>query len=171
MDFEEEYKQNRTQMKKIKKDDTIFFIVFICNIIIAVWLFIAFVLMGYKGNLLISLLAAAASIAGFLSVYKKNSSLSIVSGALLLAEIIVLFFSGGFNILGVVELAVFAWVAVRSFMNIKKYRWLEQQDGFPNFEPTLKEYDMNKVQWGIKDPYAQKMEERQKSSTSSMDEL
>ena len=47
MDFEEEYKQNRTAMKRIKKEDTVIFIVFAVNMIMAIWLFIAFFMVGF----------------------------------------------------------------------------------------------------------------------------
>ncbi|WP_028517052.1 hypothetical protein [Ruminococcus flavefaciens] len=171
MDFEEEYKQNRTQMKKIKKDDTKMFVIFMCNIAVAILCLIAFVLSGNMGALLVSSLAAAASVTGLISVYNKNIALSVVSGVLLIAEIISMFSVGSFTILGFVEFAAFVWVAVRSFKNIKQYQWLAQQDGFPQFEPKLKEYDMNRTKWETKNPYAQKMAERQKNSSGSMEEL
>ena len=135
MDFEEEYKQNRTQMKRIKNDDTKMFVAFAGNIIVAIWCFIAYILSWNKGVLLVAALAAAASVTGFISVYKKNTALSLVSGVLLIAEIITMFSVGSFTILGFAEFAAFAWVAVRSFKNINMYRWLEQQEGFPYFEP------------------------------------
>lgn len=171
MDFEEEYKQKRTQMKNVKKTETATFIVFAVNAVISIWMLFAFFVTLDKLVLLISVLGAAASVVGFLSVYRKDSALAIAAGVLLLAEITALFFNDGISLLGIAELAVFGYFAVRNFLNIKKYRWLEQQDGFPQFEPKLKEYDMDRAERNINDPYARKMEERQKSSTSSMDEL
>ena len=158
-------------MKNVKKTETAAFIVFAANVVISIWLLVAFFVTLDKMALLTSVLGVAASVVGFLSVYRKDSSLSIVSGVLILAEITVLFFNEGVSALGFLELAVFGYFAVRNFLNIKKYRWLEQQDGFPNFEPKLKEYDANKAQRDTKDPYALKMEERQKSSAGSMAEL
>ena len=171
MDFEEEYKQKRTQMKNVKKTETATFIVFAVNAVISIWMLFAFFVTLDKLVLLISVLGAAASVVGFLSVYRKDSALDIAAGVLLLVEITALFFNDGISLLGIAELAVFGYFAVRNFLNIKKYRWLEQQDGFPQFEPKLKEYDMDRAERNINDPYARKMEERQKSSTSSMDEL
>lgn len=171
MDFEEEYKQNRTQMKKIKKEDTMILIVFAANVAMSLWMLVAFVLTFNKTALLTAVLGLAASAVGFLSAYRKDSALAIAAGVLLFAEISALFFSNGISLLGILEIGVFGWFAARNFMNIKKYRWLEQQDGFPQFEPKLKEYDMDRVQRAIKDPYARKMEERQRSSSGSMDEL
>ncbi|WP_024861749.1 hypothetical protein [Ruminococcus flavefaciens] len=171
MDFEEEYKQKRTQMKKIKKEDTEILIVFAANVAMSLWMLVAFVLTFNKAALLTAVLGLAASVVGFLSVYRKDSALAIAAGVLLFAEISALFFSDGISLLGILEIGVFGWFAARNFMNIKKYRWLEQQDGFPQFEPKLKEYDTNKAQRDTKDPYARKMEERQKTSSGSMDEL
>lgn len=171
MDFEEEYKQKRTQMKNVKKTETATFIVFAVNAVISIWMLVAFFITLNKLVLLISILGAAASVVGFLSVYRKDSALAIAAGVFLLAEITALFFDDGITVLGVAELAVFGYFAVRNFMDIKKYRWLEQQDGFPNFESKLKEYDTNKAQRDTKDPYARKMEKRQKTSSGSMDEL
>ncbi|SHM42445.1 hypothetical protein [Ruminococcus flavefaciens] len=171
MDFEEEYKQNRTAMKRIKKEDTVIFIVFAVNMIMAIWLFIAFFMSFDKKILFSSIFGAAASVIGFLSAYRKDSALAIVSGVFLVAEMIGVFFFGFVTLLGFVLAGVFIVFAVRNFNNIKKYKWLEQQDGFPQFEPKLKEYDMNRVQRSIKDPYAIKMEERQRSSYGNMDEI
>ena len=171
MDFEEEYKQKRTQMKNVKKTETATFIVFAVNAVISIWMLVAFFITLNKLVLLISILGAAASVVGFLSVYRKDSALAIAAGVLLLAEITALFFNDGISRLGIAEFAVFGYFAVRNFMDIKKYRWLEQQDGFPNFEPKLKEYDTNKARRDTKDPYTRKMEERQKTSSGSMDEL
>ena len=168
MDFEEEYKQNRTQMKKIKKEDTVILIVFAANVAMSLWMLFAFVM---KTALLTAVLGLAASAVGFFSAYRKDSALAIAAGVLLIAEISALFFSDGISLLGILEIGVFGWFAARNFMNIKKYRWLEQQDGFPQFEPKLKDYDMDRVQRAIKDPYARKMEERQRSSSGSMEEL
>ncbi|WP_303805737.1 hypothetical protein [Ruminococcus flavefaciens] len=171
MDFEEEYKQNRTQMKKIKKEDTVILIVFAANVVMSLWMLFAFLMTFNKTALLTVVLGLAASAVGFLSAYRKDSALAIAAGVLLFAEISALFFSDGISLLGILEICVFGWFAARNFMNIKKYRWLEQQDGFPQFEPKLKEYDMDRVQRDIKDPYAHKMEERQSNSSVSMEEL
>ena len=169
MDFEAEYKQNRTQMKRIKKEDTVIFIVFAANAAMAIWLLVAFLMTHDKSVLLTAVLGVAASVIGFLSAYRKDSAFAIVSGVLLIAEMIVMFFFDGISFIGFVEVAVFGRFAFRNFMNIKKYRWLEQQDGFPQFEPKLKEYDMNREQWDTDNPYARKMEERQKNSSGDMD--
>lgn len=170
MDFEEEYKQNRTAMKKCKKTETLIFIVFAVNIAVAgFYLFLA--ISGDLLCIIVSVLGLAGSALGILSVHKKDSALAIAGGVLIIAEVGIMFFSDGFSVLGVVEVAVFTYFAVGNFLNIKKYRWLEQQDGFPNFEPRLKEYDMERAQRNIKDPYAQKMEEMKMNNSHDMQEL
>ncbi|WP_028520805.1 hypothetical protein [Ruminococcus flavefaciens] len=170
MDFEEEYKQNRTAMKKVKKTETWIFIVFAVNIAVAgFYLFLA--ISGDLLSIIIAVLGLAGSALGLLSVRKRDSALAIAAGVLVIAEVGVMFFSDGISVLGVVEVAVFTYFAVGNFLNIKKYRWLEQQDGFPNFEPRLKEYDMDRAQRNIKDPYAQKMEDMHKNNTHEMQEL
>ena len=146
-------------------------IVFAANVAMSLWMLVAFVLTFNKAALLTAVLGLAASAVGFLSAYRKDSALAIAAGVLLFAELSALFFSNGISLLGILEIGVFGWFAARNFMNIKKYRWLEQQDGFPQFEPKLKEYDMDRVQRDIKDPYARKMEERQSNSSVSMEEL
>ncbi|HOA00330.1 hypothetical protein [Ruminococcus sp.] len=170
VDFEEEYKQNRTAMKKCKKTETWIFIVFAVNIAVAgFYLFLA--ISGDLLSIIVSVLGLAGSALGLLSVCKRDSALAIAGGVLVIAEVGVMFFSDGISVLGVVEVAVFTYFAVANFLNIKKYRWLEQQDGFPNFEPRLKEYDMDRAQRNIKDPYAQKMEDMDKNNTHEMQEL
>ena len=77
MDFEEEYKQNRTQMKKIKKEDTVILIVFAANVVMSLWMLVAFVLTFNKAALLTAVLGLAASVVGFLSAYRKDSALAI----------------------------------------------------------------------------------------------
>ena len=119
MDFEEEYKQNRTQMKKIKKEDTEILIVFAANVAMSLWMLVAFVLTFNKAALLTAVLGLAASAVGFLSAYRKNSALAIAAGVLLFAEISALFFSDGISLLGILEICVFGWFAVRNFMNIR----------------------------------------------------
>ena len=171
MEYEEEYKQNRTAMKKLKKEDTMILIIFAGCLAMAVWMLVAFFITQNKMILLSSVLGAAASVIGFFSTYRKDSALAIAAGVLLLATIAVMFFYDGFSVLGVAELAVFGWFAARNFLNIKKYKWLEQQEGFPQFEPKLREYDMEKAQRNIRDTYAAKTEERQKNSTGGMDEI
>ena len=171
MDFEEEYKKNRTAMKKCKKTETYIFIIFAANIAIAIWMMIAALIAWNIWFLTAAILGAAGSVLGILSVRKRDSALAIAGGVLIIAEVGAMFFSDGFSVLGVVEVAVFTYFAVYNFLNIKKYRWLEQQDGFPNFEPRLKEYDMDRAQRSIKDPYAQKMEEMKANNSHEMQEL
>lgn len=171
MNFEEEYMQNRIEMKKVKKMDTANIIVFAINIAISLWALISVIISGCIPILIAGVLGLAGSALGIISLHKRDSAAAIVAGVLITAEIIIMFFYDGFSLIGVVEVAVFGYFAVRNFLNIKKYRWLEQQDGFPNFEPRLKEYDMDRTQRNIQDPYAKKMEEMKKNNSHDMQEL
>lgn len=157
-------------MKKCKKTETWISIAFAVNIAVAgFYLFLA--ISGDLLSIIIAVLGLAGSALGLLSVRKRDSALAIAGGVLIIAEVGTMFFSDGFSVLGVVEVAVFTYFAVANFLNIKKYRWLEQQDGFPNFEPRLKECDMDRAQRNIKDPYAQKMEDMDKNNIHEMQEL
>jgi len=171
VDFEEEFKQNRTAMKKCKKTETYIFIIFAANIAIAIWMMIAALIAWNIWFLTAAILGAAGSVLGILSVRKRDSALAIAAAVIIIAEIGIMFFFDGISVLGFAEAAVFGYFVVTNIMNIKKYRWLEQQDGFPNFEPRLKEYDMDRAQRNIKDPYAQKMEDMNKNNTHEMQEL
>ena len=154
----------------MQKTATWISVVFAVNIAVAgFYLFLA--ISGDLLSIIIAVLGLAGSALGLLSVRKRDSALAIAGGVLVIAEVGVMFFSDGISVLGVVEVAVFTYFAVANFLNIKKYRWLEQQDGFPNFEPRLKEYDMDRAQRNIKDPYAQKMEDMDKNNTHEMQEL
>lgn len=171
MDTENEYNHNRMLMKRVKKEDNAITIVYAINIAISLFLLVSFILTFEKVYLVAVLLGTAASVTGFFSVYRKDITLAIVSGFLLIGNIAALFFSDGSVVLGIIELFVFGWFAYRNLMNVKRYKWLEQQDGFPNFDINQAMYDREKAQWSIKDPYTQKMEERRKSSKDSMDTL
>ena len=96
---------------------------------------------------------------------------AIAAAVIIIAEIGIMFFFDGISVLGFAQVAVFGYFVVTNIMNIKKYRWLEQQEGFPQFEPKLREYDTERERRNLRDPYAEKMKERQRNSADSMDEL
>ena len=52
-----------------------------------------------------------------------------------------------------------------------KYHWLEDQEGFPQFNPRFEEYNENKHEREIMDPYLREMQRRQKASSGEMTEL
>ncbi len=173
MELEEEYTRNRTVMKKIKNQDTQCFIAYAANLIIILFMVYSFIMTGKFINLIISLITICTSVTGFFSVYKKSSPLAIISASLTTAEIVLLFMDWGFSLIPLFGFGVFMYYAVVNVINCKKYEWLSQQDGFPNFEVKQKMYEMEKAQWDIKDPYTQRKEEIEKRNTGSdnMDSL
>ena len=58
-----------------------------------------------------------------------------------------------------------------NFWAILKYRWLEKQRGFPQFSVRLEEYEENKFQRSIMDPYKLRMQQFQNASTGEMNDL
>ena len=52
-----------------------------------------------------------------------------------------------------------------------RYHWLEDQEGFPQFNATFEEYKENKREREIMDPYQRRMQQIQKRSTGEMTEL
>ena len=167
VELEEEYMRNRTAMKKIKNQDTQCFIVYALNLIIILFMVFSFIMTGKYLYLIISSIVICTTVTGFFSVYKKSPALAIISASLMTAEIVLLFMDWGFSLIPLFGFVVFIYCAVINVINCKKYEWLSQQDGFPNFEIKQKMYEMEKAQWAIKDPYTQEMEEIKKRNSDS----
>ncbi|WP_455529572.1 hypothetical protein [Ruminococcus sp.] len=49
----------------------------------------------------------------------------------------------------------------------RKYRWLEQQDGFPYFNVRFKDQEIDSSQWNMKDPYTQSFEKLKKQDKNN----
>ena len=167
MELEEEYARNRTSMKKIKNQDTQCFIAYALNLMIILFMVYSFIMTGKFIYLIISLITICTSVTGFLSIYKKSTSLAIISASLMAAEIVLLFMELGFSLIPLFGFGVFMYYAVINVINCNKYEWLSQQDGFPHFEIHQKMYEMEKTQWTIKDPYTQRKEEIEKRNSDS----
>lgn len=167
MELEEEYTRNRTAIKKIKNQDTQCFIAYAANLMVILFMVYTFIMTGKPLYLIISLITICASVTGFFSVYKKSTPLAIISASLMAAEILLLFMDWGFSLIPLFGFGVLIYYAVVNVINCKKYEWLSQQDGFPNFEIKQKLYEMEKAQWDIKDPYTQKKEDIEKRNSGS----
>lgn len=167
MELEEEYTRNRTAIKKIKNQDTQCFIAYAANLMVILFMVYTFIMTGKPLYLIISLITICASVTGFFSVYKKSTPLAIISASLMAAEIVLLFMDWGFSLIPLFGFGVLIYYAVVNVINCKKYEWLSQQDGFPNFEIKQKLYEMEKAQWDIKDPYTQKKEDIEKRNSGS----
>ncbi len=167
MELEEEYTRNRTAIKKIKNQDTQCFIAYAANLMVILFMVYTFIMTGKPLYLIISLITICASVTGFFSVYKKSTPLAIISASLMATEIVLLFMDWGFSLIPLFGFGVLIYNAVVNVINCKKYEWLSQQDGFPNFEIKQKLYEMEKAQWDIKDPYTQKKEDIEKRNSGS----
>lgn len=171
MDFEEEYKQNRTQLNRIKKEGKIFLI--ICSVDLIFFLISMFFFIS-SGNLkfLVSLLVFLfAPVFGYLSIYKKNQVFALLSAVLAFCELLLTCFITRVSVYSFILFGAFIGCCIRNFMNVKMLHWLQQQDGFPYFEPRQKMYDMNRTQWDIKDPFTLEKERYEKRSTGHMDDI
>lgn len=172
MDLEKIYDQNRIALKRCQK---------IYNFVASVYiLFYGLSLFGsiYVGLLSLSLfnfgqlfnllLVAGILATGFLGAYKKNSI--IAAAALILAAINVPFSISGFGIIG---LFVTFLLALLTILANQKYNWLKEQEGFPYFNLRFTNQKLDQVQYSIKDPYTQKLEDLKKKDNNSgkMDEI
>ncbi len=54
---------------------------------------------------------------------------------------------------------------------VVKYHWLEDQEGFPQFNPRYEEYKEKRREREIMDPYLREMQRVQKASNGEMNEL
>ena len=167
MELEEEYTRNRTAMKKIKNQDTNCFFVYALNLMFILFTVYSLICTGKKFYFVVIAVIIAASVTGFFSTYRKNSSLAIVSASLSAAEIILFIADQGFSVIPLFGYGFLIFYAVINILNCIKYKWLSQQDGFPNFEVKQKMYEMEKAQWDIKDPYTQEIEEIRKRNSDS----
>ena len=120
------------------------------------------------GQLFNLLLVAGILATGFLGAYKKNSI--IAAAALILAAINVPFSISGFGIIG---LFVTFLLALLTILANQKYNWLKEQEGFPYFNLRFTNQKLDQVQYSIKDPYTQKLEDLKKKDNNSgkMDEI
>ena len=177
MELEEEFSRNRTEMKRIKKQaDTavVFYALYLAFALFEVYFAI---MMSQKLFYLSALLVIATSVIGFLGIYHKDNRFSIASLVLIACHSVAFAFYGGFDILGLFISLIghggIIWYIILNIRNNNRYHWLEQQDGFPNFEVKQALYDMDKRQRAIKDPYAIKKEEIEKrtGATGEMEEL
>ena len=58
-----------------------------------------------------------------------------------------------------------------NFGAVIKYHWLEDQEGFPHFNPRYEEYNEHKREREIMDPYQRRMQEIQKRAAGEMTDI
>ncbi|SEK63813.1 hypothetical protein SAMN02910353_01027 [Ruminococcus sp. YRD2003] len=176
MELEEEFSRNRAEMKRIKRVSTtaaLFYVLFSCYVLFELF----YSIMVTPFFLLAALLVAAASVTGFLGVYKKDNRFIIASMVLIAVHAIAFELLVGVDLLGVALTLImnggFMICPIKMINANKSYHFLEEQFGFPNFEVRQAMYDLDKKQREIKDPYAIKKEEIEKRSAAhgGMEEL
>lgn len=161
MDLEQEYGKNRISFKRCQR----------CYNIIAIFYMAAFggivfcelysgVAGGSSASLIGFLISAATLAAGFGGVYIHRDILTIV--APFLASVNSFFFSIVSFFIPVCILC-----SVVNILTNRKYRWLEQQDGFPYFNVRFKNQEIDSSQWNIKDPYTQSFEKLKKQDNNN----
>ncbi len=176
MELEEEFSRNRTEMKKIKRVSTtaaLFYVLYSVYVLFELF----YSIMVTPFFLLAALLVAAASVTGFLGVYKKDNRFIIASIVLIAVHAIAIsvLLGGGVSdfFITFIPNGIFMIVPIKMISANNKYHFLERQFGFPNFEVRQAMYDLDKKQREIKDPYAVRKEEIEKRSAAhgGMEEL
>ena len=170
-ELEKIYSENRVAMKKIKSQTTKICIAYALYLCFLPFLFYFSIMLSPK-YLIGALFVIAGAVTGFWGLYKHDVRLSKTSLVIIIVQFVLYIIMGSSDISDVFEAMIFslpgyAVIGYFAFSAIKcaeKYNWLEQQDGFPNFEVRQAMYDMEKRQRAIKDPYAIKKEEIEKRS-------
>lgn len=163
-------------MKRIKRVSTTAFIFYaLFSVYVLFELFYA--IMVTPLFLLAALMVAAASVTGFLGIYKKDNRFIIASIVLIAVHAVAFELLVGVDLLGtaftLIMNVIFVIYPIKMMNANKSYHHLEEQFGFPNFEVKQAMYDLDKHQRAIKDPYAIKKEEIEKRNAdkTGMDEL
>ena len=166
MDLEEEYGKNRIAFKRCQRYYNIIAIFYIAAFgSMALFEIYSGVVGGSVASLIGFLISAATLAAGFGGVYIHRDILAIA--APFLASVNAFFLSIASFFIPVCILCT-----IVNLLTNSKYRWLEQQDGFPYFNVRYRDQEIDKSQWNIKDPYTQSYEELKKQNNNSqMDEL
>ena len=176
MELEEEFSRNRAEMKRIKRVSTtaaLFYVLYSVYVLFELF----YAIMVTPLFLLAALMVAAASVTGFLGVYKKDNRFIIASMVLIAVHAIAFELLVGVDLLGVALTLImnggFMICPIKMINANKSYHFLEEQFGFPNFEVRQAMYDLDKKQREIKDKYAIKKEEIEKRSAAhgGMEEL
>ena len=73
-----------------------------------------------------------------------------------------------FDLMFAIESALFI---IPTALANKKYKWLEQQEGFPYFNERFEEQKNKLKEYNEKNPYEERMKQIQQNSSGKMDEL
>jgi predicted membrane protein len=168
MDYEQECSHNRMMLKRCKKFYNAASVFYLVVYGFSIFTSVYFMILALFDPVYLKLIFINIGIlaAGFLSTYLKNDILPAAASALALIDLFCSRFAPVFTPLVII-------FSVLTIMVNRKYKWLEQQDGFPYFNTRFRDQELDRVQWNIKDPYQQNYEEIKKryNNSGDMDEL
>ncbi|MBR5681771.1 MAG: hypothetical protein IKW96_00640 [Ruminococcus sp.] len=167
MDLEQEYGKNRLSIKRCNRYYNIiaifYLVVFGARIFAEIY---SCFLGGSLFLLLGAFISAAALAAGFGGVYLHKDIFPIAAPFIVLLHDAI-----ALSAFQIVTPLCFICSIVNILVN-KKYRWLEQQDGFPYFNVRFRDQEIDSSQWNIKAPYTQSFEEiKKQDNNGQMDDL
>ncbi|HBB71744.1 MAG TPA: hypothetical protein DCZ71_03965 [Ruminococcus sp.] len=177
MENTSDFYKNRSMLKKCEKvHNTVSKVYCVLCALIMLASFLMIVMSISSGEVLkfagIFLSAGAVWYLGVVGVYKKIDIFSLAAPALALISLLLAKSVNASFIMGAVsELLFIASVicAVISLPANMKYRWLEQQYGFPYFNERQTEHELDMIQSDIKDRYAIEVEEIRKRNQGAGD--
>lgn len=116
---------------------------------------------------------AATLIFGYSSCYKHKSSFALYIIIISSCSIIMIKYriSTALNPLYTPLLFLCIFAAAAIFFTNRKYKYLEEQPGFPYFNERFEEQKFNSIQTNIKSEFQQNYEKLLKTSTDKMEEL
>ncbi len=168
MDLEQEYGKNRLSIKRCNRWYNIIAIYYLLVYGAKTFIDVYSCFLGASlFMLLVALVSFATLAAGFCGVYLHRDIFPIAAPLLALLHE---------SLAGPIFDVIVPLCILCSVMNIvvnRKYRWLEQQDGFPYFNLRFRVQEIDNSQWNIKYPYTQSYEEIAKhdNNNGQMDEL
>lgn len=183
MPYNEEYTKNYTSLKKCNKVYTIVSVIYgaVCIPYALSQLYLMLLTANGDVSYLFfqAVFKAVIFVLGYLGCYKKDNRYSFASVGAALLNIICLGYDDryvqGFlfflDDLGFMLIVLFSVLCGLVVYTNKKYHYLEQQEGFPYFNERFEKQKSDSIQYKIKDPYQQRLEEIQKNSSDSMDEI
>lgn len=169
MELEEIYGKNRISLKNCQR---------VYNVVALAYIFVyggslfgslysSILMLSSLLQLLNVLLLAAILATGFIGAYLKSDLFAVA------APVVAAINAPLSPNLGYFGIPLTVSLALGTVLANKKYKWLEKQEGFPYFNVRFTNQKLDQVQFSIKDPYTQKLEELRKKDNNSghMDEI
>lgn len=164
----QELLKNLSELKKCEKVYKWVAIIYICICVPTVFASFYFILLGVNGDpiklFFNALFKIAELAAGYLGCYQKDKRFVFAELFLAVLNLIV-------SVLGFIFLLISILLSILTLTTNKKYHFLEQQEGFPHFNERFEKQKADSIQFNIKNPYQQRLEEIQKTSSDAMDSV